>query len=112
MSLKPSCRVFDFRDHASSEFKKLYKVIDEELVKWIVERSSASFDMSDVYEFVVALQEQVLKPVDMSGGDYLKYSKLFGASTEPIMTPKLFSRAYAFCKSKGLVGTWEDFSVH
>lgn len=111
VSLKPTCKAFDFRDHSSTEFKKLYKVIDQELVGWVVKRNSRSFDMSDIFEFVAALQGSVVKLVDMSRANYLEYTKLFGVEPE-LMTPKLFSKACAFCKKNGLYETWGDFSVH
>lgn len=111
VSLKPTCKAFDFRDHNSTEFKKLYKVVDQELVEWVVKRNSRSFDMSDIFEFVAALQGSVVKLVDMSRANYLEYTKLFGVEPE-LMTPKLFSKACAFCKNNGLYETWGDFSVH
>ena len=111
VSLKPTCKAFDFRDHSSTEFKKLYKVVDQELVEWVVKRNSRSFDMSDIFEFVAALQGSVVKLVDMSRANYLEYMKLFGAEPE-LMTPKLFLKACAFCKKNGLYETWGDFSVH
>ena len=111
VSLKPTCKAFDFRDHSSTEFKKLYKVVDQELVEWVVKRNSRSFDMSDIFEFVAALQGSVVKLVDMSRANYLEYTKLFGAESE-LMTPKLFSKACAFCKNNGLYETWGVFSIH
>lgn len=111
VSLKPTCKAFDFRDHSSTEFKKLYKVVDQELVEWVVKRNSRNFDMSDIFEFVAALQGSVVKLVDMSRANYLEYTKLFGVEPE-LMTPKLFSKACAFCKNNGLYETWGDFSVH
>ena len=111
VSLKPTCKAFDFRDHNSSEFKKLYKVVDQEIVEWVVKRNSKNFDMSDIFEFVVALQASVVKLVDMSRANYLEYTKLFGTEPE-LMTPKLFSKACTFCKNNGLYETWGDFSVH
>lgn len=111
VSLKPTCKAFDFRDHNSTEFKKLYKVVDQELVEWVIKRNSRSFDMSDIFEFVAALQGSVVKLVDMSRANYLEYTKLFGVEPE-LMTPKLFSKACAFCKKNGLYETWGDFSVH
>ena len=111
VSLKPTCKAFDFRDHNSTEFKKLYKVIDQELVEWVVKRNSRSFDMSDIFEFVAALQGSVVKLVDMSRANYFEYTKLFGDEPE-LMSPKLFSKACAFCKNNGLYETWADFSIH
>lgn len=111
VTLKPGCNLFDFRDHSSAEFKKLYKVVDQELVEWIVKRNSKSFDMSDIFEFVAALQGSVVKLVDMSQANYLEYTKLFRAEPE-LMTPKLFLKACAFCKRSRLYGTWGDFSIH
>ncbi len=111
VSLKPTCRAFDFRDHNSTEFKKLYKVVDQELVEWVVKRNSRSFDMSDIFEFVAALQGSIVKLVDMSRANYLEYTRLFGVEPE-LMTPKLFSKACAFCKNNGLYETWGGFSIH
>lgn len=67
--------------------------------------------MSDIFEFVAALQGSVVKLIDMSRANYLEYTKLFGVEPE-LMTPKLFSKACAFCKKNGLYETWGDFSVH
>jgi hypothetical protein len=39
VTLKSTCKVFDFRDHTTVEFEKLFKLFDEELFTWISEHN-------------------------------------------------------------------------
>lgn len=55
VSLKPSCKVFDFRDRTSAEFKKLFKLVDPALLDWIYSHNSSKFDLGDIYEFCNAV---------------------------------------------------------
>lgn len=46
--------MFDFRDKSSSEFKKLYSIIDKEIVDWVL-NSANDLDFDDIYEFIIGL---------------------------------------------------------
>ena len=111
VSLKPDCQIFDFRDKESQEFKKLYKIIDKDIVDWIFSNNNFGFDMDDIYEFTGALAMSILKPISESHGKYLEYSKLYSRE-DHIMTPKLFSKACYFVESNGLSNAYENFDTH
>ena len=63
MSIKPSCNVFDFRDKTSSEFKKLYSIVDKEIVDWVLS-SADDLDFDDIYEFIIGLDQELLLKIE------------------------------------------------
>lgn len=115
VTLNPSCKVFDFRNHDSAEFKKIYKIIDKDLVDWIkiVNASGefGEFNLNDIYEFIAALELIVIKPVDESHANYLEYGKLYAKSKNQ-MSPKMFLKACSFVKKNGLYGASKNYDTH
>lgn len=111
VTLKPSCKVFDFRDHSSPEFKKLYSFIDEQLVEWVKSNNADNYDMNDIYEFIGALMMYVLQPIDESGADFMKYDRSTQLSASH-MTPKVFLKACAFSKKNGFYRNMNHLGVH
>lgn len=111
VTLKPSCKVFDFRNHDSLEFKDIYKIIDKDIVAWIEENAKQVFDMNDIYEFVAALETFVIKPIDKSGANYLRYCKLYDDANMQ-MPPNMFLKACNFTRKNGLLGSYETADIH
>lgn len=111
--MRPNCNIFDFRDHSSPEFKKIYNIIDKELFDWILQASTFGYDHGDIYEFTAALHGYLLKAIVESGANYLQYSKLF--KNEPkyeSMTPRMFLKACDFCKKNNLIDSYSEYSIH
>ena len=64
VTLKPTIKVFDFRDHETTEFVQVFsKIMDLELVKW-VEDADKTFNSADIYEFCAGIDVSILGPLD------------------------------------------------
>ncbi len=102
--MNPRCKVLDFRDKTSAEFKKVFMFVDEKLIEWLENAYADDYDFSDVYEFIAALIAYVLNPVDESGANFMKYDNLMQGMKAPIMSPRLFLKACSFSKKNKFFG--------
>ena len=117
VTLAPNCNVFDFRDKTSAEFKKFYSIIDKDIVDWTLQ-SEDKFDHSDIYEFINALQFEILKPIEEDTTYSMYYDRRTNASGhalnphERTMPKELFEKAYAFMHANGLEHAYRDMDIH
>lgn len=113
VTLKPNCKIFDFRDRSSAEFADFYKILDRSLVEWVDQADTQSND-KDIYEFCASMITSLLDPVYDSGSNYLKYCQMYSGSSseEDLMPPSLFLKACAFAKSSIVKEATVNRSVH
>lgn len=117
VSLKPNCKIFDFRNQKNSEFKELYKIIDKDIVDWVLE-SKDTFDRKDIYEFIITLQLEVLQPIEEDKTYSMYYDRRTNAAGhlndpyERLMSKELFEKAAAFMHSNGLEHAYRDMDIH
>ena len=107
VSIKPSCNVFDFRDKASLEFKKLYSIVDKEIVDWVLS-SADDLDFDDIYEFIIGLDQELLSKIE-NYSTYQQYveaaSHLDGKPLETIgklIPQSVFEKAKSFAEDNGV----------
>lgn len=107
VTLKPTCQVFDFRDKSSPEFKKLYSIIDKEIVDWVL-NSANDLDFDDIYEFIIGLDQELLSKIE----NYSTYQQYYEAShytsgkpletIGKVITQSVFEKAKSFAFSNGI----------
>ena len=92
--------MFDFRDKSSPEFKKLYSVIDKEIVDWVL-NSADDLDFDDIYEFIIGLDQELLAKIE----NYSTYQQYYEAShhtSEKLIPQNVFEKAKTFALSNGI----------
>lgn len=116
VTIDPKCNVFDFRDHSTSEFKKLFKIIDKDVYDWLqsfTSKKDGTIDFQDIYEFCIALQCYLMQRIDISNANYLEYCKKFPNDKDLVeMTPRTFLKACKFVKTNNLFGKYNSFDIH